>query len=92
MIIGTQAGPCACLAKAMMGLANVYPELVVDFYETTIKGIEAGRRFSLRARGVTRIGPCPHMSCHTELEGRSRLPRKPFQPISDVKGMFAKLW
>lgn len=95
MIIGTQAlwAPAALFgAKAMIsGLANVYPELVVDFYETTIKeGIEAAAEIQpsiLRARGVTRIGPTVP-TCHAILELRgveAGFPRKPFQPISDAE-------
>jgi len=95
MIIGTQAlwAPAALFgAKAMIsGLANVYPELVVDFYETTIKeGIEAAAKIQpsiLRARGVTRIGPTVP-TCHAILELRgveAGFPRKPFQPISDAE-------
>lgn len=95
MIIGTQAlwAPAALFgAKAMIsGLANVYPELVVDFYETTVKeGIEAAGLIQpriLRARGVTRIGPTVP-TCHAILELRgveAGFPRKPFQPISDAE-------
>ncbi|MCR4425203.1 MAG: dihydrodipicolinate synthase family protein, partial [Firmicutes bacterium] len=91
MIIGTEALWCpaaAAGAKAMVaGLANVCPELVVDYYVATVeKGIEAAAAMQpkvLRARELMKIGPTIP-TCHAMLELRgikAGLPKMPFLPL-----------
>lgn len=91
MIIGTEALWCAAAlagAKSMVaGLANVCPELVVDYYNTTVeKGISAAAEMQpriLRARDIMKIGPTIP-TCHImlELRGvRAGLPKMPFVPL-----------
>lgn len=95
MIIGTEALWCpaaAAGAKAMVaGLANVCPELVVDYYATTVeKGIEAAAAMQpsvLRARDILKIGPTIP-ACHAMLELRgipAGFPRLPFEPLDDAQ-------
>lgn len=95
LIIGTEAlwAAAALLgAKAMVaGLANVFPELVVSFYEATVQeGLGAAARLQpriLRAREVMKLAPTIP-ACHAILELRglpAGFPKAPFQPLSGAE-------
>lgn len=93
MIIGTEgiwAGAAVAGAKAMVaGLANVMPELVVEYYNVTInKGLaEMGKMQPkiLRARNLMKLfATVP--TCHAMLKLRginSAYPKLPFEPLTD---------
>ena len=92
MIIGTEALWCpAALAGAqamVAGVANVFPELVVDFYNQTVEnGVQAASSMQprfMRIRDMLKIGPTIP-TCHAMLELRglpAGRPRLPFEPIN----------
>ena len=95
MIIGTEALWCpAALAGAqamVAGVANVFPELVVDFYaQTAENGVQAASAMQprlLRIRDMLKIGPTIS-TCHAMLELRglpSGRPRLPFEPLNAIQ-------